>query len=251
MPSDCSSQKIVFQGVCKKKPLRDGQMVEVLCGVDLKIEAGQYIGVLGASGSGKSTMLRLMNRLEDPDAGSIHYGDKNINELNILNLRRRIALVLQKPVIFPGTVIENVMIGDILAGESGDEDRACRWLKFVKLPGDLVCRDAASLSVGQQARVQLARALYLEPEVILLDECTANLDVKNAEDILYGLEELFLKEKRTIVHVSHQPGRLKLCRYLIYLENGKIVASGKPADILENPGGPAAKILSGHGGSGL
>jgi len=215
-----------------------------LRGIHFGIEAGEYVGVIGASGSGKSTLLRLLNRLEDPDKGTIHYGDDDMAELPVIEMRHRIGLVMQKPVVFPGSVIDNVLMHDLIAGRKGDENWGCKWLEFVRLPRDLMCRDAAALSVGQQARVQLARTLSLEPEVLLLDECTANLDEKNAGEILSDLEGLFQSENRTIIHVSHQQTKLRRCRRLIYIEDGLIAASGTPTAILDDPGNPARKVLA-------
>ncbi len=241
------SGDISMLNVCRVKALAKGGAIQVLRGVDLQIDAGEYLGVIGASGSGKSTMLRLLNRLEDPDEGTIRYGGVDLNSLPIIEVRRKIGLVMQKPVIFPGSVIENVLMHDIIAGRIGDEEKGCRWLEFVRLPRDMNCRDATALSVGQQARVQLARTLYLEPEVIMLDECTANLDARNADEILDNLEKLFPKRKRTIIHVSHQRSRLQRCRRLIYLEDGLVAASGAPEHILNDPGSPARKVLTGSG----
>ena len=140
--------------------------------LSLRIEQGAT-AILGPSGAGKSTLLRLLNRLADPDRGRIHFLGEDLRELDVLWLRRRACLVPQLPAPLPGTVAHNVAAGPTMAGRDADVERA---LELAGLGGGFAGRDVERLSVGEQQRVMLARALALEPDVLLLDEPTAALD---------------------------------------------------------------------------
>src|SRR5688572_20807949 len=144
----------------------------VLRGLDLQLEEGAT-AVVGPSGSGKSTLLRLLNRLADPDEGAVRFHGTDVRELDPLELRRRVGLVPQLPAPVPGTVGDNVRFGPRLHGEDVD---ALGPLRLAGLDETFLDRDASRLSVGEQQRMMLARALALEPEVLLLDEPTASLD---------------------------------------------------------------------------
>ena len=129
--------------------------------------------MLGRSGAGKSTLLRLLNRLADPDAGVVRFKGEDLRALDPLELRRRAALVPQLPAPLPGSVAANVRFGPDLAGRTADVERC---LALAGLSKDYADREAGRLSVGEQQRVMLARALALEPDVLLLDEPTSALD---------------------------------------------------------------------------
>ena len=144
----------------------------VLRDLDARLPVGAS-SVVGPSGSGKSTLLRLLNRLADPDEGRVIYEGTDVRERDPLELRREVSLVPQLPALIDGTVHDNVAYGPRLAGHSFDA-RSC--LELAGLDPDFEDRDAAKLSVGEQQRVMLARALALEPRVLLLDEPTSALD---------------------------------------------------------------------------
>lgn len=164
---------------------------EVLRGVDVRIGGGAT-AVLGPSGSGKSTLLRLLNRLADPDEGVVRFHGQDVRDVDVLALRRRAVLVPQLPAPLPGTVARNVCAGPALLGDSTD---VARMLALAGLDAEFAERDVERLSVGEQQRVMLARALALEPEALLLDEPTAALD----EAASAGVE-------RTIAAICARPG---------------------------------------------
>jgi putative ABC transport system ATP-binding protein len=158
----------------------------VLRDLDLAIEPGST-AIVGRSGSGKSTLLRLLNRLADPDQGAVRFHGDDVRGLDPLELRRRVVLVAQLPSPLPGSVAHNVGFGPGLLGR---EVNVAGPLEQAGLDASYAERDADRLSVGEQQRVMLARALALEPEVLLLDEPTAALDEQSKEGVERTLAEL-------------------------------------------------------------
>jgi putative ABC transport system ATP-binding protein len=169
----------------------------VLHDVSMQIEAGAT-ALLGPSGSGKSTILRLLNRLADPDSGIVRMHGADVRGEDVLDLRRRAVLVPQLPAPLPGSVADNVGFGPSLIGRSVDVEPL---LDRAGLDSSYAERDASQLSVGEQQRVMLARALALEPEVLLLDEPTSALDESARDEIERTLREL--RERVSIVLVTH------------------------------------------------
>jgi ABC-type phosphate transport system ATPase subunit len=188
----------------------------VLRDVTLSIPSGST-ALLGPSGSGKSTLLRLLNRLADPDEGSVRFHGTDVRELDPLELRRRVGLVPQLPAPVPGSVADNVCFGPRLEGREVDPERP---VQLAGLDRSFLDRDASRLSVGEQQRVMLARALALEPEVLLLDEPTAALDedAKAAvEDALRSLRDV------SLVIVTHDRAQAeRLASHIVRLENGQV-----------------------------
>jgi putative ABC transport system ATP-binding protein len=171
----------------------------VLRGLSAAIEPGAT-AILGPSGCGKSTLLRLLNRLADPDTGTVRFQGEDVRELDPLELRRRAVLVPQLPAPLPGTVAENVGYGPALQGREVDPVPA---LEQAGLDRSYAERDAARLSVGEQQRVMLARGLALDPEVLLLDEPTAALDERAKE----GVERTLAGLPCSTVLVTHERGQ--------------------------------------------
>jgi putative ABC transport system ATP-binding protein len=182
----------------------------VLHGLTLAIEPGAT-AVLGPSGCGKSTLLRLLNRLADPDEGSVRFHGEDVRRLDPLELRRRAVLVPQLPAPLPGSVADNVRWGPALHGEEVDP---LRPLELAGLDAGYAERDASRLSVGEQQRVMLARALALDPEVLLLDEPTAALDDRAKR----GVEETLGRLPYSTVIVTHERAQAeRLARRVVEL----------------------------------
>jgi putative ABC transport system ATP-binding protein len=189
--------------------------------------------VVGPSGSGKSTLLRLLNRLADADSGRVLYEGRDVRELDPLALRREVSLVPQLPALIEGTVHENVAYGPRLAGHSFDT-RTC--LELAGIDPAFADRDAAKLSVGEQQRVMLARALALEPRVLLLDEPTSALD-EAARDAVEGtLRRLRARTAISIVLVTHDADQARrLANYVVRIEGGRVTAQGTMSEMLPQP----------------
>ena len=171
----------------------------VLQGLHARVDDGAT-GVVGASGVGKSTLLRLLNRLADPAGGHVRYRGRELREHDVLALRRDVALVPQLPALLEGTVAENVLYGPRLAGRSADVTAS---LRLAGLDPAFGARRADALSVGEQQRVMLARALALEPSVLLLDEPTSALDEATTAAVEATLADLRSGLGLSFVLVTH------------------------------------------------
>ena len=177
-----------------------GGDVPVLTDVSFSAAPGEVFAILGPSGSGKSTLLRLACRLDDPDEGRILLAGRDIRELDVLALRRRVGFLSQEPLLFGETVLENLLFAADPAAAEPHLDDPGAWLETVGLPRDFLSRPPDSLSVGQRQRVALARALIPGPEVLLLDEPTSALDPQAATGILR-----LIREKRGQTPFSRNP----------------------------------------------
>lgn len=197
----------------------------VLRDVSLELASGQIHLLMGPSGSGKSTLLRLLNRLDDPDEGEIRLDGTPLRSFSVLELRRRVVLVGQQPAPFPGTVEENIAYGLRLQSLPPSEItiRVGEALQAVGLGRELLPRGADRLSVGQQGRMCLARALALRPEALLLDEPTAALDPASAAAVLRTVAALQRERGVTVVYVTHRREEAEaLGGTPVYLEAGQI-----------------------------
>jgi ABC-type proline/glycine betaine transport system ATPase subunit len=204
----------------------------VLSDVRARLPVGAS-SLLGPSGSGKSTLLRLLNRLADPDSGRLLYEGKDVREYDPLALRREVSLVPQLPALIEGTVHDNVAYGPRLAGRSFNA-RSC--LELAGLDPAFEDRDASKLSVGEQQRVMLARALALEPRVLLLDEPTSALD-RAARDAVEGtLRRLRTRTAISLVVVTHDIAQARrLADYVARIESGRVIAQGPADELLTEP----------------
>jgi UDP-glucose/iron transport system ATP-binding protein len=201
----------------------------VLDSASATIPAGAT-AVVGPSGAGKSTLLRLLNRLADPDAGSIAYRGKPLSGYDPLALRREVSLVPQLPALLAGTVESNLRYA---AGLAGRELEAKRCLRLAGLGPDFAARDVAKLSVGEQQRAMLARALAQGPKVLLLDEPTSALDQVARDAIEATLTELRRELDISIVLVSHDPEQARrLGDWVVRLQDGRAIEAGPIEEVM-------------------
>jgi putative ABC transport system ATP-binding protein len=209
---------------------RGGEVVLSDVRARLPVGAGS---LLGPSGSGKSTLLRLLNRLADADSGRVLYEGRDVREYDPLALRREVSLVPQLPALIEGTVHDNVAYGPRLAGRSFNA-RSC--LELAGLDPEFEGRDASKLSVGEQQRVMLARALALEPRVLLLDEPTSALD-QTARDAVEGtLRRLQARTAISLVVVTHDIAQARrLADYVVRIDSGRVIAQGPADELLAEP----------------
>ena len=190
-----------------------------LDGVTAEVPAQGVTALTGPSGAGKSTLLRLGNRLIAPDSGTVRYRGEDLAALDVLAHRRRVGMVFQRPVVFAGTVRDNLRVAAPGAGD--DELRAL--LERCELHDDVLDRDADTLSGGEAQRACLARTLATGPETLLMDEPTASLD----EDAARGLERLIRAEADggvPVILVSHDRAQVeRLADAAIELDAGRVV----------------------------
>ncbi len=180
----------------------NGKSHEILKDINLTIPEGKILTITGPSGSGKSTLLSLLNLMRDATTGRIFLDQEDIRQLDVLELRRRVGMVFQKPYLFRGTVEDNVLLGPRLRGVNPSSTPGL-LLERVGLDPSMLQREATSLSGGEQQRVTLARTLANGPEVLLLDEVTASLDSDSAHFIEGLVRELSQVQGMTVVWVTH------------------------------------------------
>ena len=208
--------------------------------VSVSIEEGEFVTILGSSGCGKTTMIKMINRLYEPDSGDILLFGKNIRDENPVELRRKIGYVIQQVGLFPHmTVAENIAtIPKILKWDRQKiKEETDRMLTLVQLdPDEFRSRYPAQLSGGQQQRVGLARALIANPRIMLLDEPFGAIDAINREILQNELKSIHEKSKCTYLFVTHDIREaLKLGTKVIIMNEGKILQYATPNEIVENP----------------
>lgn len=211
---------------------------EVCCVEALDIYPGEILGVMGPSGAGKSTLLRLLNFLELPTSGQLVFAGADVNGTVPLALRRQVTMVFQRPLLFSGSVYDNVTYGLRLRGDREVDIKVREALARVGLEGMASVR-ATTLSGGEAQRVALARALVIEPQVLLLDEPTANLDPYNVA-LVEGLISAINQERgTTIVLVTHNVFQARrLTHRAALLLEGRTIEIGETAQVFSQPGDP-------------
>jgi putative ABC transport system ATP-binding protein len=208
-------------------------ILHVLKDINLNIEKGEFVTIIGPSGSGKSTLMNQVGILDVPSKGKLYFEGKDISSLSessLAQLRgKKIGFVFQQFNLIPTlTALENVILPTIFQNVPKEirVEKAKRLLTTVGL-GDRMNHKPNELSGGQQQRVAIARALVNNPEVILADEPTGNLDSKSGKQIMNMLTEFHSKEKKTIILVTHDTNLLRYSEKTIYLKDGEVVKIGK------------------------
>ena len=204
-----------------------GHKVEILKSIDLTIPSGQFIAITGHSGSGKTTLLSLIAGLDNPSRGTIKIDGQDITKLNedeLALLRgKRFGFIFQNFHLIPTlTALENVVLSAELNNTPGATKKSEDLLGIVGL-GDRQHHYPAQLSGGEQQRLSLARAFVNEPNIILADEPTGNLDSKNSNRIIELIRELHRVKQATIILVTHEPQVAKQSQRILTLEDGKII----------------------------
>ncbi|MBT2295521.1 ABC transporter ATP-binding protein [Pseudomonas fluorescens] len=224
---------------------------QVLKGVSLKARTGDVISLIGASGSGKSTFLRCINFLEQPNDGAMtldgqairmindRHGMRVADENELQRIRTRLAMVFQHFNLWSHmTVLENITMAPrrvLGVSQQEAEDRARRYLDKVGLPARVAEQYPAFLSGGQQQRVAIARALAMEPEVMLFDEPTSALDPELVGEVLKVIQGL-AEEGRTMIMVTHEMSFARqVSNQVLFLHQGLVEEEGAPQDVLGNP----------------
>lgn len=214
--------------------------VKVLKGINLTIEDGEVVVLVGSSGSGKSTFLRCLNLLTRPTLGQVFIDGLDITEsgVNLNQIRQKVGMVFQNFNLFDNfSVIENIKLGPkkILHQKENEADKEAR--RLLKMVGLLNKADASphNLSGGQKQRIAIARALAMHPEVILFDEPTSALDPEMIGEVLDVIQDL-AKEGLTMVIVTHEMSFAReVGTRMIFLDHGKIIEDGIPTQVMDHP----------------
>ncbi|MBS3114552.1 ABC transporter ATP-binding protein [Candidatus Woesearchaeota archaeon] len=221
---------IKLENVWKTYKMGDVE-VNALQGLNLNINEGEFVAIMGPSGSGKSTAVNMIGCLDVPTKGKITLEQHDISKLSESELAqirgRKIGFIFQQFNLIPTmTALENVMLPMIFQGlnEEKRTERAIKLLELVEL-GDRINHKPTELSGGQQQRVAIARALANNPEVVIADEPTGNLDSKTGTNVLDFLQKLHKKENKTIVMVTHDANLSRVAERIEFLKDGIIVKS--------------------------
>lgn len=212
----------------------------VLKSFNLEIPQAKIVTIIGPSGCGKTTLLKMINRLIEPEAGSILIGGQNINEMNPVELRRSIGYVIQQIGLFPHmTVEQNIGIVPRLKGEKKERliAKTVELLQLIGLEPDKYRRRYPhELSGGQQQRIGVARALAANPSIILMDEPFSALDPISRVQLQKELIMLNEQVRKTIVFVTHDIDEaLKIADIVVLLKEGQVIQQGSPKELLERP----------------
>jgi ABC-type methionine transport system ATPase subunit len=238
-PSSSDRPKIEVRG------LRYGAGgAEILRGVDALAPDGEITAIVGPSGAGKSTLLRAINLLIEPSSGEVYLDGEPTRSLDPLELRRRVGMVFQIPTLFGNSVEDAILYGTRLVGRSADPGRL---LEVVGLDASLAGRDPRSLSVGQQQRVTVARALALEPEALLLDEPTSALDEAARRKVEELVRDLNARLGLTMVFVSHDLAQVRrVADKVVVLAEGKSLGAWDGEDFFSEAGERARRFIAGR-----
>ena len=214
--------------------------LEVIKGIDLEIKKGEIVTIVGPSGSGKSTVLRCMNLLEIPTKGQIIFEGTDITDkkVNIDEIRQRIGMVFQNFNLFPNmTVLDNITLAPMRLKKLSREEANKKAEILLERVGLLDKKDSypSQLSGGQKQRIAIARALAMEPDVMLFDEPTSALDPEMVKEVLEVIKEL-AEDGMTMAIVTHEMGFAKeVSDRLLFVDGGKIIEDDKPETVFEHP----------------
>ena len=213
------------------------QSVPAMSKVSLNIQSGEHVGIIGAVGSGKTTLQRLLMNLYDPDTGAILLDETDVRQVDPGDLRRNIGVVQQRPMLFYGSVRENITMGHETAPEravlrAAELSGVMEFLRDTQHGLDTqVGERGEALSGGQQQAVAVARALLYDPPVMILDEPTASMDPSSENRLMRRLHAI--NRDRTMILITHKGSMLQLCDRLILMDRGKILADGPKQEVID------------------
>jgi ATP-binding cassette subfamily B protein/subfamily B ATP-binding cassette protein MsbA len=214
--------------------------VPVLKGISLSVQAGERVALVGPSGAGKSTLLKLLMRFYDVTAGSVLIDGRDVRDLPLAYLRSQIGFVQQEPFLFNGTVRDNILYGDLQAGQERVESAAmaARAHEFIeRLPEGYdtwIGERGVKLSVGQKQRVSIARVLLKDPPIVIFDEATSNIDTETEVKIREALNEL--TKGRTTFIIAHRLSTLHDVERILVIEAGRLVEDGRHDELISRGG---------------
>ncbi|KIM93534.1 hypothetical protein OIDMADRAFT_61466 [Oidiodendron maius Zn] len=233
---DTTNGSLEINDLCFRYPSRPQQLI--LDHFSLSIHSGQYIAIVGSSGSGKSTIISLIERFFNPTSGYISFASKDISKYNINDYRRMISLVSQETTIYQGTIRDNIILGSIADVSEEDLIEACReanLLDFIQSLPDgfstFLGPQGNVLSGGQKQRMAIARALIRKPRILLLNEATSALDSESKKTVLEALDAA--AKRRTTIAIAHRLSTIQKADRICVIEHGRLVESGTHNELME------------------
>ena len=210
----------------------------ILDDISFGVAAGDIVGLAGPSGAGKSSLLRLLNLLRSPSAGTIAYKHRPLDQYEPAQLRREVGYVLQKPYLFGGAVRDNLEYAYRVWRQKPDPQEISAYLERVNLPISILDKTKNEMSGGEQQRVALVRSLLAKPQVLLLDEVTASLDEANTLLLEQLIRTEWSARSITVLFISHQPAQLRrLAQSVLVLEAGRLGYWGPVGEFSQQQGG--------------
>jgi len=213
----------------------------VIKNLDFNVEPGETLAIVGSTGSGKSTIINILNRFYDIESGEILLDGENLSKYKLENLRSRMSMVLQDVFLFTGSVMENITLKD----DSFTKEQVIAASKvigahvfFEKLPEGynfVVMERGANLSMGQRQLISFVRALLYDPDILILDEATSSIDTETESIIQYAIEKLI--EKRTSIIIAHRLSTIKHADKILVMEHGEKLEIGSHDELLQNENG--------------
>jgi len=230
---------ILLKNICLSKKIDNFLPTVILENINFRANSSQITAIIGPSGAGKSSLIRLINRMSEPSSGSIYLDGVDIFTIDPVDLRRQIAMVLQKPFMFEGTVQSNLLLPFSYINSkliSDNQNSVIGTMELTRLSPALLERNARSLSLGEQQRVNIARALITNPRVLLLDEPTSALDRPTADGLAATVKDICQNSMLAVVLVTHDL-RLaeRVADYIYFLDTGVIKEDGLAMDLLKQP----------------
>lgn len=211
---------------------RQVEDLRIIDDISIEIQPGEVVAITGPSGSGKSSFLRLINRLDEPTGGTVYLEGQDYRQIPPRELRKRVGMVMQFAYLFPGTVADNLRFGPQQHGKTISDERLNSLLEEVGL-GGFASRDVSRLSGGEGQRVSLARTLANRPEVLLLDEPTSALDQAAEKEVEDLLQRIFKNHALTCLIVTHDlPQAGRLATRAIVLRKGRVERMGPVEEVI-------------------
>ena len=236
---------LATESVTANRPAEDGRFKSVVKATTLTVDAGECLTIVGPSGSGKSSFLKLLNRLLEPDSGTVFLAGKDIRTIDPPELRAQLPLVAQKPFMFPGTVKDNLAASARLRRATSPDLAAADILDLLamcQVEADWLDREARKLSIGQQQRVCLVRAMLGPCKALLLDEPTSALDRPTADRLAETFRQLCKEKNLAVVIVTHDLRVAELCADRVALmQDGAITEEGPAGKMLDDPSTESAR----------